>query len=217
MDLFLLHWPLAFKRAGKNKSERDAAGKMLIDADAMRHGFVDVWKQMEQLYAEKRVRAIGVSNFNTHRLQALLTHASVRVRPMVNQVELHPFLPQNKLFSFCKQHDVLLVAYSPLGSANNVLLRQSAANKPSLLECAVIRDLAKSEQLTAGQLLINWAMQRGTGVIPRTKTVSRLAENFTCKRLSEATMAAIGDIHKTTACRYLDPVEMFGIDCFEEE
>lgn len=158
---------------------------------------------MEELVKQKLVRSIGVSNFTIKHLQELLKEA--QIKPAVNQVELHPYLPQPALLKFCKDHGIKLVAYSPLGSGSH----------PSLPEDPVILEVARSNHMTAAQVLLSWGLTRGTAVIPKTSKVDRLVENFDLRPLDEQSMKKIEGTK--THFRFCNPVDWWKRDCFDED
>jgi diketogulonate reductase-like aldo/keto reductase len=139
LDLYLVHWPLAWRRtegANENFPRRaDGSGPELDheqQRDDGREGLVDpseTWRGMEGVYGAGLTRAIGVSNFSEAQLVALA--AGARVACAVNQVESHPMLPQRSMRTYCRQHGIVVTAYSPLGSPDNVRARKES--DPSLL------------------------------------------------------------------------------------
>ncbi|RSM38489.1 aldo/keto reductase [Amycolatopsis balhimycina DSM 5908] len=141
LDLYLIHWPTP---------KRDK--------------FLDTWKAFEKLYADGRVRAIGVSNFQPAHLERLLDAAEVA--PAVNQVELHPYLQQPELREFDAKHGIATEAWSPLAKGG------------SLLGDPVIADLAVKHGRTPAQIVLRWHLQLGNVVIPKSVTPSRIEENF---------------------------------------
>lgn len=136
VDLYLIHWPVK----GKYK---------------------ETWKALEKLYQDGYVRAIGVSNFQTHHLDDLM--ADSQVRPMVNQVEFHPLLTQKPLLSYCREHGIQLEAWSPLMQGN--------------LELPLLQELAAKYGKTPAQIVLRWDVQHGVVTIPKSITPSRIAEN----------------------------------------
>jgi len=140
LDLYLIHWPCP---------ERGL--------------FAETWKALEALYADGRVRAIGVSNFNREHLEQLLDGASVV--PAVNQVELHPWLAQRELRSFHEANGIRTVAWSPLG-------------RGALLEDPAVQEIAGSIGRSPAQVLLRWHVQAGHTVIPKASTEERMAENL---------------------------------------
>ena len=137
LDLYLIHWP------GKDK-------------------YVDTWRALETLYKEGKVRAIGVSNFHIHHLENLLK--SSEVKPVINQIELHPRLTQVEIREFCQKHDIQVEAWSPLG-------------RGVLLDNPTIGEIAKKHGKTSAQVIIRWHLQHGIVVIPKSVTPARIEEN----------------------------------------
>ncbi|CAE7233042.1 unnamed protein product [Rhizoctonia solani] len=132
-----------------------------------------------------KVKSIGVSNFSIKTLEVLLPEA--KVVPATNQVELHPALPSFKLLEYCKSKGILLTAFCPLGRNFKLF-----ADSPEF------KSLNESEGLSTAQLLISWALQRGTIPIPKSVQETRLKDNFNVKRLSDHAMNVIDNFHKTS-------------------
>jgi 2,5-diketo-D-gluconate reductase A len=140
LDLYLIHWPAP---------QQDR--------------FVDSWKVFEQLHADGRIRAIGTSNFRLEDLQRLFD-LGLTV-PVVNQIELHPYLTQDALRAFHAEHDIVTEAWSPLAQGD-------------VLDDPVITDLARSKGATAAQVVLAWHLALGNIVIPKSVTPERITENF---------------------------------------
>jgi len=145
LDLYLIHWPNPVMHRANWK-----------EANA------ESWRAMEALYSDKRVRAIGVSNFMIHHMDALLETA--KVVPMANQIVLYPGCKQDEVVKQCESKDILLQAYSPIGQG-------------AMLECKPVVEMAKKYNKTVPQLCIRFSLQKGWQPLPKTKTVSRIAEN----------------------------------------
>jgi diketogulonate reductase-like aldo/keto reductase len=158
VDLYLIHW----QSLKKDK-------------------YVDTWKAFEQLYADKRVRAIGVSNFHEPALRRLFEETTIL--PAVNQIELHPALPQDELRAFNAENDIVTQAWSPLAQGE-------------LLDQPTLRTLADKHGKTPAQVVIRWHLQLGNVVIPKSKTPSRIRENIDVFdfQLDNDDMAAIADL-----------------------
>ncbi|GAA0778783.1 aldo/keto reductase [Clostridium subterminale] len=139
LDLYLIHWPVE----GKYK---------------------EAWKALEYLYKEGRVRAIGVSNFQVHHLQDLLGDAEIK--PVINQVELHPYLSQKKVREFCRENDIQVEAWSPLMAGNG------------LLENEILKEIAKKYNKTVAQIVLRWDLQSQVVTIPKSTNERRLIENI---------------------------------------
>jgi len=140
LDLFLIHWPAPV-------TDR----------------YVDTWRALEKLYADGRVRAIGVSNFHPDHLQRLFDESDLV--PAVNQIELHPALQQAELREFDAAHGIATEAWSPLARGH-------------LLDDPVLTAIADRHGVTPAQAVLRWHVQLGNVVIPKSVTPARIAENF---------------------------------------
>ncbi|XP_045540897.1 aldo-keto reductase family 1 member B1 isoform X2 [Papilio machaon] len=168
LDLYLIHWPQAYKEGGE-LFPTDESGKIQFsDVD-----YLDTWKALEPLQKEGLVKSLGVSNFNSKQLARLLQSATVK--PVTNQVECHPYLNQSRLKSFCAQHDIVITAYSPLGSPDRPWAKPG---DPQLLEDEKLKAIADRLGKTVAQVLIRYQIDRGNIVIPKSVTKSRIASNF---------------------------------------
>ncbi|KAJ3319059.1 hypothetical protein HDU76_000660 [Blyttiomyces sp. JEL0837] len=207
LDLYLMHFPLAFKDRGDGNYYKDESGRPMMEDVTIS----ETWNAMEELVYSNKVRAIGVSNFSISKLKELLSNC--RIKPAVNQVEMHPYLPQHDLLEFCKQHDIVVTAYSPLGSSPQ-------ENTPILLKDPVILGIARRNQITPAQVLLRWGVQRGTVVIPKSSNVERIRENFLAAagglKLADEDFKTISELTKNgTTKRYCDPMEWWGLDIFD--
>lgn len=108
LDLYLIHWPFAYKEGGDNFPKDEDDKIAFSDAD-----FVDTWKALEETVDLGLTKSIGISNFNADQTKRILD--SCRIKPVTNQFECHPYLTQQKLSAFLKTHDIVVTAYSPLG------------------------------------------------------------------------------------------------------
>ncbi len=169
LDLYLIHWPVALK-PGVLLPE---SGDDFLSAEQA--PVADTWRALEECVSDGLCRHIGVSNFTIHKLEALLEVATVR--PAMNQVEMHPYLPQDELVAWCNMEGVAVTAYSPLGSRDRPDAMKKA-DEPSLLDHPVVVDVARRIGATPAQVLIAWAIRRGTIAIPKSVHSGRLAENF---------------------------------------
>ncbi len=137
VDLYLIHWPVPKRR-------------------------VDSWRALEQLFNEKRARAIGVSNYQVNHLDELFAHA--KVPPAVNQIEVHPFLQQREVRDACAKRGVVVEAYSPLTTG-------------ARLSHPVVVEVAKEAKRTPAQVLLRWGIQHGMVVLPKSTHEGRITEN----------------------------------------
>jgi diketogulonate reductase-like aldo/keto reductase len=180
-DLYLVHTPFAFK-PGDEQDPRDESGKVIYDEAVT---LLDTWKAMESLVETGRCKAIGLSDVSLAQLQEIF--AAARVKPAVVQVESHPYLPQWEMLDFCKGHGIVMQAFAPLGHAI----------EPKLLEDPVITSIAKRVNQTPAQVLLAWALQRGTALLTTSKAPSRIRENFEVATLPETAMKEISEGIKT--------------------
>ncbi|KAF2866823.1 NADP-dependent oxidoreductase domain-containing protein [Massariosphaeria phaeospora] len=154
VDLYLMHWP--------SSTDPNDLKKHYPDWD-----FRDTWAEMQKLPESGRVRNIGVSNFAIKNLEKLFADKRFKTVPAANQIELHPNNPSLKLVQFCKDKDIHCTAYSCLGSTDSPLYNNETLKK-----------LADAKGKTVQQVLLMWGLQRGTSVIPKSVTASRIQANF---------------------------------------
>ncbi len=195
LDLYLMHWGIATPNAmGAEPLNKD--GVLITKNVSVR----ETWEAMENLMTKGLVKAIGVANFTGPMLVDLLTYA--KIRPAMNQVELHPYNQQTKLIDFCNYQNIAVTAYSPLGSPGNTKARVC---QPILLEDAKVIEIAKNHKKTPAQVLIRWAIQRNTVVIPKSVTPENLKNNFVVFdfELSKNEMGILGGLDR--GHRFVDP------------
>ncbi|XP_012256159.1 aldo-keto reductase family 1 member B1-like [Athalia rosae] len=168
VDLYLIHWPFGYKEGGELAPTNPDGSLQFSDVD-----YLETWKAMESVNKKGLTKSIGVSNFNSEQLERLLKNAEIK--PVVNQIECHPYLNQLKLAEFCKSKNILVTGYSPLGSPDRPWAKPG---DPQLLDDAKLKELAKKYNKTPAQLVIRYQLDRGNIVIPKSVTKSRIAENF---------------------------------------
>lgn len=142
IDLYLIHWPVPSKDQ-----------------------YIDTWRALEKLYADGKVRAIGVSNFTIEYLERLMDESTVI--PAVNQVELHPRLSQEPLRAYCAQHDIAVESYSPLGGSGG-----------DLLDEPILQKMGKMYNKTPAQIVLRWHIQNDLIVIPKSVQPDRIRQNI---------------------------------------
>jgi alcohol dehydrogenase (NADP+) len=189
LDLYLIHWPVVHKKGVifPNSAEGFVALEDMPIANT--------WKAMEELVDIGLCNHIGVSNFSIKKLQSLLDVA--RIRPEMNQIELHPYLQQEEMLNYCQAERIHLTAYSPLGS-NDRPEELKAMDEPVLLDDSHIADIAGSLATTSAQVLISWAVHRSTAVIPKSSHAQRLQQNLDSENvvLGEQEMAEIASLER---------------------
>jgi D-xylose reductase len=179
LDLYLIHFPIA--QAFVPFEERYPPGWFHDPGEPnprmklARVPLAETWGAMEELVTAGLVRHLGVSNFGTALLRDLLSYA--RVLPAVLQIELHPYLTQEKLVRFAREAGVAVTAFSPLGAQSYHSIGM-AGDGESLLDEPVIRDAARRHGKTPAQVVLHWGVQRGTAVVPKTVRPERLTENL---------------------------------------
>lgn len=179
VDLYMIHWPISWAFQGYDFSELKATEDMQpIDVP-----IIDTWREMEKLVKDKKARSIGVSNFTIPMLEDLLSKCSIP--PAVNQVEINNAFPQEELLAYCKSKNIFLTAYSPLGNPG---YRKGVR---ATLEDPVILDIAKKYNKTPVQVVLNWGVNRGYAVIPKSVTPSRIEANLTYFKMDESDIEAI--------------------------
>lgn len=169
VDLYLVHWPIPLKPGVMYPEKKE---DFLTQDEAP---LIDTWTGMEDCLDEELTRHIGVSNFNIDKIRQLLTEGTLE--PELNQVELHPFLPQQTLYDFCRMNDVLLAAYAPLGSPGRSE-SEKRPGEPSLLDEPAIIEIAEKHGCTPAQALLAWSLTRKTAVLPKASSPERLKENL---------------------------------------
>ena len=185
LDLYLIHTPFAFK-PGDDQDPRDAGGNPIYDEGVT---LLDTWKAMERLVENGSCKAIGVSDFTIERLEEIVR--SARIMPAVLQVEAHPYHPQWELLDFCKQHGIVMLAFAPLGHAI----------EPRLLDDPVITGVARTVGQAPSQVLLAWAIQRGTAVITSATNPRHMQESFAVSALPEEFVKQISEA-VTTRVRF---------------
>ena len=174
LDLWLIHWPVALK---PDVTFPDSGDDFLSLGEVP---LTETWAGMEEAAKAGLTRNIGVSNFSIENLGTILEKGEMH--PAVNQVELHPFLAQEELVKFCLEKNVRPTAYSPLGSGDRPR-RMKKDDEPNLLEHPVIQAVAEKHDATTGQVLIRWAVERDTVVIPKSTNAGRIKENLAAHEL----------------------------------
>ncbi|PSL28997.1 aldo/keto reductase [Chitinophaga ginsengisoli] len=178
LDLYLIHTPYAFQ-PGEEQDPRDQNGNVIYDREIT---LLDTWRAMEDLVDGGKCRAIGLSDITLKDLAPLYEAACIK--PAVIQVEAHPYLPETELLEFCKEKNIVFLAFAPLGHGI----------KPGPLEDPVVLDIAARVGKTPAQVLLAWAIQRGTAVLTTPKTTARAKENFDISPLPEDAFEEINRI-----------------------
>lgn len=177
VDCYLIHTPFAF-RPGDDQEPRDGRGQIIYDSGVTLR---ETWQGLESLVDEGLCRSIGLSNVNLEKLQQIV--AVARIKPAVVEVESHPYLPEWELLEYCQRHGIVLLAFAALGHAM----------EPRLLDDPVIIAIAQRLHRTPAQVVLAWAIQRGTAFLTTSVAPSRIRENFDLSVLPEEAMREIRD------------------------
>ncbi len=206
IDLYLIHFPIA--QPFVDFDQRYPAGWFFdpdADVPAMQIEKVPLmhtWQAMESLVDVGLTRRIGVCNYNTGLMHDLLSYA--KIKPAMLQIESHPYLTQESLLRVCRQYDVPVTAFSPLGSLSYVELNMAGEDDSVLAQEVVIKAAERLEKLPA-QIVLRWGIQRGTAIIPKTTRQERMIENADIFNfeLSEQEMQQISALNRNQ--RFNDP------------
>jgi diketogulonate reductase-like aldo/keto reductase len=177
VDCYLIHTPFAFQ-PGDEQEPKDERGQVIYDSGVT---LVKTWRALESLVDEGRCGAIGLSNVNLEKLQEIVEAA--RIKPAVVEVESHPYLPEWELLEYCQRHGIVLLAFAALGHAM----------EPRLLDDPVITAIARRLGKTPAQVVLAWAVQRGTALLTTSVKPGRIRENFEISALPEDAMQEIRD------------------------
>ena len=181
VDLYLIHTPFAFQ-PGDNQDPRDANGNVIYDKGVT---LLETWRALERLVDEGQCKAIGLSDVGLDRTKEIFEAA--RIKPSVVHVESHPYLPQWELLDYCRTNGIVLQAFAALGHSS----------EPKVLEDPVVTAIARRVNKTAAQVLLAWAIQRGTALLTTSKTPSRIKENFEVSALPQDAVREISEGIKT--------------------
>ena len=206
VDLYLIHFPIAMKFVPFEHrypaewffEPKAPTPRMEPDPVPIR----ETWEAMEELVDRGLARQIGVSNFGTSLLRDLLSYA--RIRPSVLQVELHPYLTQDKLLRYCREEAIAVTGFSPLGAPSYLSLGMARADE-SVIATEAVQQMARQHGRTPAQIVLRWGVQRGTAIVPKTVKPDRLKENIALFdfALSDAEMTALSAMNRNR--RFNDP------------
>lgn len=171
VDLYLIHWPVS------------AHGS--VKATAEEYDYLETYKKVQKLVKTGKVKSVGVSNFTQKKIEKLLADKDVTVKPAVNQIEAHPLLPQEDLKAYLTKENILIEAYSPLGSNDSPLFKNET-----------IVSIAEKNKVEPAQILVSWAVQRGTVVLPKSVTDSRIISNLKTIKLSDEDFELLNQLSK---------------------
>ncbi|RDD36828.1 Alcohol dehydrogenase [NADP(+)] [Trichoplax sp. H2] len=170
LDLYLIHWPIAFANTKEGVNFPKTAEGKIIYADV---DYLDTWKAMEKLVDQGLVKAIGLSNFNSKQIERVFQHC--RIKPAVLQIESHPYLNQKELISYAQSKGMAVTAYSPLGSKDRPWAK---SDEPELLKDTVVHEIAQKHNKSVAQILLRFHVERNVAIIPKSVNESRIKQNL---------------------------------------
>ncbi|XP_017885739.1 estradiol 17 beta-dehydrogenase 5-like [Ceratina calcarata] len=174
VDLYLIHTPFGFeKQDGYEMYPIDGEGHLLLDCST---DHVKIWAEMEKQVEAGRTKAIGLSNFKISQIERVLEKAKISVSML--QVELHVYLQQCKLVNYCRQKNIPMTAYSPLGTRGFVKKMNKEDKIPDMLKNNIVLEIAKAYKKTPAQILLRYLVQNGIIVIPKSTNPERIKENI---------------------------------------
>lgn len=216
VDMFLMHFPYAYKKEGDFGTARREGNKPVIDIELSR-AYVETWKEMEKLVDQKKTKYIGVANFSSPKIKKLL--AAAKIKPAMNQIECHPYWPQKGLVKLCRDNEIHVSAFGPLGCVPIPALKGRTG--PGPLEDETIATVAKKYSKTPAQVILCQLLLRGLSVIPKSNSTSRIEENFDCIfEMAEEDFVLIDNLmgeQGERGVRNLESLDYLGFDNYNEE
>ena len=145
--------------------------------------YIDTYKCMEKLFELGLTKSIGLSNFNVPKIKNILNNKEIKIKPVCNQVEMHPSLPQIELVEFCKKNNIIIECHSPLGSTSSLILKNE-----------ILQNISSKNDISPACLAISWAAARDTVVLPKSLNPQRIIDNIKIVELNENTVKKIESI-----------------------
>jgi len=179
LDLYLVHFPISLAYVpiehryppGWFYDPKTTSPAMKPDLVPIR----ETWEAMQELVREGLVREIGVSNFGTSLLRDLMSYATIP--PAMLQIELHPYLTQEKLLRFCQESSIAVTGFSPLGAESYFSINMAKPDE-GVITLPIVQSIAAKYKRSAAQVVLRWGVQRGTAIVPKTSNLERLRENL---------------------------------------
>lgn len=165
LDLYILQWPSTFKENVGIESEHPYTP---VEKEV---DFIQMYKCLEEILKEGKIKNIGISNFNETMLKDILSYCDIK--PVTNQIEVHPYLQNNEIINFCQKNDIVVSCYGCIGANEQPNLK----DMPKLLENPILINIGKNHNKTSAQVCLRWALQRDLVVLPKSVTPSRILEN----------------------------------------
>lgn len=189
LDLYYIHWPIAFHDSPVDPFPKDTEGNLLFSDVS----YLETYHAMEEFVKQGKLKSIGVCNFNIKQLQDILENCEIK--PVVNQIEVSPYLQNDKLIEFCQNNGIAVVAYSTVGAGDIVAHKEKLSY---LLNDETLINIGKKYNKTAAQVCIRWALQRDLIVLARSLKPEEILQNAQVFdfELSQEDMAEIKKLNK---------------------
>jgi len=202
LDLYLIHHPISVEWSKDKIVPRRLHGV----------GMQDIWRKMEYVLSQGLTRSIGVSNFNAQLLNDVLNYA--KIPPVLNQIERHPYFPQNELVAFCKANHLYVTAYGSLGS-RTFKEQENITDIPDLIDSPVLKDIANNYGKTVPQILLRWSIDNDVICLPKSVHKDTIKENLSIFdfELSKADMDKIAQLSKVNKRTYEQEWVGFAMFC----
>ncbi|KAJ6004974.1 hypothetical protein N7540_012773 [Penicillium herquei] len=205
LDLFLMHWPVAFKR-GDDPFPSDENGKLINDDI----DYLDTYRAMEALVTHGKAKAIGISNFSKEEVERILKFAEIP--PAVHQMEVHPWLQQTEFIKFHQDRNIHVTQYSPFGNQNEIY---GGRENGQLVNDETLVEIGKKHGKTSNQVALAWGIQYGRSVIPKSKSSERITQNFDIDfELTDEDLRRIDGLD--AKLRFNDPSKDFGYELYTD-
>ncbi|CAK9315937.1 unnamed protein product [Citrullus colocynthis] len=209
LDLYLVHFPVATRHTGVGNTSSELAKDGMLDINTT-ISLETTWHDMEDLVSAGLVRSIGISNYDIFLTRDCLAYS--KVKPAVNQIEMHPYFQRESLVKFCQKHGICVTAHTPLGGAD---ANPEFFGTISCLQDPLLRELGKKYGRSPAQIALRWGIQRNTVVIPKTSKLQRLEENLQVLdfELTEEDMDLIKNIDRKYRTNLIS-TKSWGIDIY---
>nr|XP_033337108.1 aldo-keto reductase family 1 member A1 isoform X1 [Megalopta genalis] len=173
LDLYLVHTPFTFVEIDDKLFTLGEDGNIMMDTTT---DHIKVWREMEKQVECGRARAIGLSNFTKRQIERVIKNAKIKVSTL--QIELHVYFQQKELVEYCKERNIPVTAYSPLGTRGLVKMMKKDEEVPDMLQNDVVLEIGKKYKKTAAQVLLRYIVQNGIATIPKSTNPERIKQNI---------------------------------------
>eukprot|EP00834_Sanchytrium_tribonematis_P008168 NODE_883_length_3330_cov_0.555246.p1 type:complete len:316 gc:universal NODE_883_length_3330_cov_0.555246:786-1733(+) len=208
LDLYLMHWPIAMDPKMGKQFKFDGSDRVELDSQGL--SVLDTWREMEMLVQSGKCKSIGVANVNLQQLREIVQNG--KIKPSVLQMELHPFYYNQVLLDYCKQENIVVMAYMPL---HDQISEMQSSTQVDFLRNPVIQSVAQKENMTPAQILLLWHLTENRVVIPKASHSQLIKENFIfltkMQKLPVEDFKKIQMLTREKQIRTVDPQKLFNV------